>query len=81
MQKLILFMHMSLDGFVGRPNGEMDWVTMNDDEIGKYLIGDLLETVDTMLLGRVLYQGFESYWPAAAKNPSTPKDLAELPIG
>jgi len=71
-------MHVSLDGFVATPNGEMDWVTMNDDEVGKYLIADLLTNADTMLLGRVLYQGFESYWPATAKNPSTPKNLVDF---
>jgi len=78
MRKVILFMHISLDGFVGGPNGEMNWITMNDDAMGKYLITDLLTTVDTMLLGRELYQGFENYWPSAAKNPSTPKDLVDF---
>lgn len=71
-------MHVSLDGFIARPNGELDWATRDDETMGKYLIGDLLSTVDTMLLGRVLYQGFASYWPAAATNPSTPKDLIDL---
>jgi dihydrofolate reductase len=75
MRKVILFMHISLDGFVGRPNGEMDWVTMNDDEMGQYLSNELLSTVDTMLLGRTLYQGFASYWPAVAANASMPKEL------
>ena len=71
-------MHMSLDGYVCGPNGELDWCTMDDDEVGKYLIGDLLTSVDTMLLGRSLYKGFESYWPATAVNPETPKELAEF---
>jgi len=78
MRKVILFMHLSLDGFIARPNGELDWATRDDETMGKYLISDLLSTVDTMLLGRVLYQGFVSYWPAAAANPSTPKDLIDL---
>lgn len=78
MGKVILFMHMSLDGFIARPNGEMDWATMNDDAMGRYLIPDLLSTVDTMILGRVLYQGFEKAWPAQAKNPSNPTDLIEF---
>jgi dihydrofolate reductase len=62
MRKIILFMHMSLDGFIARPNGEMDWATMNDDDMGRSLIADLLKNVDTMILGSVLYKGFESYW-------------------
>lgn len=78
MRKVILFMDVSLDGFIARPNGELDWATRDDEIMGKYLISDLLSTVDTMLLGRVLYQGFASYWPAAATNPSTPKDLIDF---
>lgn len=78
MRKIILFMHVSLDGFIARQNGELDWVTMSDDDMGKYLITDLLSTVDTMLLGRVLYQGFEKAWPSIAADPSSPKDLVDL---
>lgn len=69
---------MSLDGYIAGPKGELDWATMKDDEMGNFLITDLLKTVDTMLLGRMLYKGFESYWPAAALNPSTPKDLVDF---
>jgi len=78
MRKIILFMHMSLDGFIARSDGALDWVTMDDKELGEVLIGDMLENSDTMLLGRSLYQGFESYWPNAAKDPATPPDLAEF---
>jgi dihydrofolate reductase len=78
MRKVILFMHVSLDGFICGPNGELDWATMDDDEMGKYLISDLLTTVDSMLLGRVLYKGFESHWPQVAKDHTVPKELAEF---
>jgi dihydrofolate reductase len=77
MRKVILFMHMSLDGFVCGPNDEMDWTTMDDDGIGEYLIPELQKTVDTMLVGRILYQGFEQYWPTVPENPaSNPKLVA-----
>jgi dihydrofolate reductase len=78
MRKVILFMHMSLDGFVSKTNGEMDWVTREDMEMNNYLIGDLLKTVDTMLLGRNLYQGFQQAWPAIATTPSMPKELVDF---
>jgi hypothetical protein len=35
MRKIVLFMHTSLDGFVAVPNGEMDWIIV-DDEIFDY---------------------------------------------
>ncbi len=69
MRKVILFMHVSLDGFVTGPNGEMDWIVV-DDEVWKDVI-DLQNTADTALFGRVNYQGFESYWPSAAAIPSS----------
>jgi hypothetical protein len=31
MRKLVSFMHISLDGFVGGPNGEMDWIKVDED--------------------------------------------------
>jgi dihydrofolate reductase len=34
--------------------------------------------VDTILTGRVTYQSFEAFWPAAATDPSSPPDLVEL---
>ncbi len=71
-------MHMSLDGFVCGPDGEQDWMTMTDEEMGKYLGKDLLKTVDTMLVGRVLYQGFASYWPSVARSTEYPKELVEF---
>jgi dihydrofolate reductase len=77
MRKVVLFMFMSLDGFVCGPNDELDW-EIQDEEVGRYLIPDLLSTVDTMLLGRVLYQGFEQAWPAMAKDPSSPSDLVDF---
>ena len=71
-------MHVSLDGFVCGPNDEMDWMNMSDNSIGEWLIPDLQKTVDTMLVGRVLYQGFEQYWPAVPENPQSPKDMVEF---
>lgn len=78
MRKVILTMHISLDGFVGGPNGELDWVTMSE-EIDDSSLPELIERADTCLLGRVLYQGFYSYWPdAPAKNPNLSKSEVEF---
>lgn len=78
MRKVILFMHMSLDGFVCGPNGEQDWMTMNDDEMGKYLVPDFQTTVDTILVGRVLYEGFASFWPSVPSSPGIPSELVDF---
>ncbi len=53
MRKVIWLMHVSLDGFVARPNGEIDWIYL-DDELFED-VQDLVNTADTALFGRVTY--------------------------
>lgn len=74
MRKLVLFMHTSLDGFVAGPNGEIDWIHV-DEEIFDY-VGERTNLSDTALYGRVTYQMMEAYWPTAADKPeATRHDL------
>ncbi len=62
MKKLKLQMQLSLDGFVGRPNGELDWMTWDwDDKLKNYVI-ELTDSVDSILMGRKMTDGFISYW-------------------
>ncbi len=61
-------MHISLDGFVAGPNGELDWVKV-DEEIFDH-VGKRISKGDTALYGRVTYQMMESYWPTAADKPN-----------
>lgn len=61
-------MHISLDGFVAGPNGEMNWIKV-DEEIFDY-VGKRINEGDTALYGRVTYQIMESYWPTAADKPN-----------
>ena len=67
----------SLDGYIAGPNGELDWENQ-DTEIGGYLIPELLKTVDTMIIGRVLYEEFFEAWPAMAKDPNMPKEIVDF---
>ena len=71
MRSLVLFMHTSLDGFVAGPNGEMDWINV-DDEMFEYA-GKQTDMADTALYGRITYQMMESYWPTAADQPNATK--------
>jgi dihydrofolate reductase len=71
MRTLVLFMHTSLDGFVAGPNGEMDWIHV-DEEIFDYA-GQRTNAADTALYGRVTYQMMEAYWPTAANQPNATK--------
>ncbi len=71
MRKIISFMHISLDGFVAGPNGELDWAKV-DEEIFDH-VGKRISQGDTALYGRVTYQLMESYWPTAADKPNASK--------
>jgi len=67
MRKIISFMHISLDGFVAGPNGEMNWIKV-DEELFAY-IGKRISKGNTALYGRVTYQMMEGYWPTAGDEP------------
>lgn len=67
MRKVIFLMHASLDGFVAGPNGEMDWIHV-DDEIFDFVDG-ITDEADTAMYGRVTYHMMENYWPTAAEQP------------
>ena len=64
-------MHISLDGFVAGPNGEMNWIKV-DDEIFDHVSNRIGET-DTALYGRVTYRMMEDYWPSAGTQPNASK--------
>lgn len=71
MKKIVWFMHVSLDGFVAGPNGEIDWVHV-DEEIFDYA-GNRTNEADTALYGRKTFELMEGYWPTAADQPNASK--------
>jgi dihydrofolate reductase len=71
VRKIILSLHTSLDGFVAGPNGEMDWIKVDDEMFD--LVGNFTAEADTALYGRVTYQMMQSYWPTAADQPGASK--------
>ena len=64
-------MHISLDGFVAGPNGEMDWIKV-DEEIFDH-VGKRISEGDTSLYGRVTFEMMEGYWPTAGEKPNASK--------
>ncbi len=64
-------MHISLDGFVAGPNGELDWVKVDEEIFGH--VGERISKSDTALYGRVTYQMMENYWPTAGDKPTASK--------
>jgi dihydrofolate reductase len=71
MRTLISFMHISLDGFVAGPNGEMNWIKV-DEEIFDH-VGKRISETNTALYGRVTYEMMENYWPNAGDKAGASK--------
>lgn len=71
MRKVVAFVHLSLDGFAAGPNGELDWISY-DDELEKYAEG-VVASVGAAMYGRVTYQMMESYWPTVLTDASASK--------
>jgi dihydrofolate reductase len=71
MGNLVSFVHVSLDGFVAGPNGEMDWI-YTDEEL--FNCGaERIYATDCALYGRTTYQMMEGYWTTAANQPNATK--------
>lgn len=75
MRKVTMLNRVSIDGFFAGPNGEIDWF-IHDPEVDK--AAHEMMRPDTLLLGRVTYQMFESYWPHVATDPNAPKEARIL---
>jgi len=71
MRKIVLSVHVSLDGFMAGVNGEMDWIQF-DDELFDF-VGEFTDQADAALYGRVTWQMMESYWPKAGDKPNATK--------
>jgi dihydrofolate reductase len=76
MRKISVFNNVSVDGFFAGLDGNLNWLTV-DDESDKFAVEQTRDS-RTLLFGRTTYQMFESFWPAALKDPRTSKDNREL---
>lgn len=66
MKKVILDLAVTLDGFIEGPNGEIDWCIMDDDMD----FDGFLSTIDTIFYGRISYDSWGNYQPAADASPA-----------
>lgn len=71
MGKLVLVVHISLDGFVAGLKGELDG--FEPDEENLQFVCSLTENADTALFGRISYQLLNRYWPTASLRPNATK--------
>jgi dihydrofolate reductase len=69
--KLVVAMHVTLDGYVAGPNGEINWISLGD-ELFAY-VGELTRQADTALYGRKTFEMMDAYWPSAGEKPNATK--------
>src|SRR5262245_18145788 len=74
MRKLIIQEFVTLDGLASGPKKSVDFIpapTQADQSFGREQLS-LIESIDTLLLGRVTYQLFAAYWPSVTKGDDKP---------
>jgi dihydrofolate reductase len=74
MRKLIVSNIMSLDGYYAGPGKNVmalfdyRFVYPTDESFDTYNV-ERLRAANTLLLGRISYEGFRGYWPSVADDP------------
>ena len=68
MTKTVLYIATSLDGFIARPDGNLDWLTSipRPESGDDYGYTELLNSIGTTIMGRKTYDemiGFGGDWP------------------
>ncbi|MBE0551641.1 MAG: dihydrofolate reductase [Ignavibacterium sp.] len=76
MRKLKLQVQISVNGFIAKPGGELDWMTWGWSDDIKVYVTDLTNSMDTIILGRKLAEGFIPYWTDVKANPDHPENEA-----
>jgi len=68
MRKLVLFAHISLDGFAGDIHGGLNFLSYNHEL--QQFAGELVKTVGSPVYGKNTYHLMEGYWPTVLDNPN-----------
>lgn len=69
MRKVIFAIHITLDGFVAGPNGEMDWISYPPDL--QQATHALHSRTDTAIYGHATYEMMAGYWPTVLSDPNS----------
>jgi dihydrofolate reductase len=78
MRKLIMKMSLSVDGFVGGPNGksESDWIFKSSDETSRAWLLEQFREMGLFIMGRKSFEVLSAYWPTATIPLAAPMNEA-----
>jgi dihydrofolate reductase len=77
MRQLILKMSVSVDGFVGGPNGEIDWIFKSYDAGATAWTVETLWQAGVHIMGSRTFQDMAAYWPTSTEPYAAP--MNEIP--
>lgn len=65
-----VFIATSLDGYIARPDGSIDWLTERAEQAGDTGYDEFMASIDTVVLGRGTYQKVLTFdfWPYEGKH-------------
>jgi dihydrofolate reductase len=72
VRRMVLKMSMTLDGYVGGPNGEVDWLIRTLDDDATRWIEQTLWQAGAHLVGRRTYADMVGYWPTSTEPLAAP---------
>jgi len=66
----LVFVGTSVDGFLAREDGDLEWLTSRGEAAGDAGYSDFNATIDTMLVGRSTYETVDAFgsWPYEGKR-------------
>ncbi len=77
MRKVILKMHVTIDGFVAGPNGEADWIFKSLDEGVTAWLLDTFWQAGVHIMGSHTFHDMAAYWPSSPGPLAAP--MNEIP--
>lgn len=76
MGNVVIWMSISLDGFIAGHGGELDWHLV-DDEVHQFF-NDEISKAGMFLNGRVNYELMAGFWPTADSDPAGTGPMQEF---